>query len=409
MNYLDKNNIKFLVVHCSDTNENQNFDIKDIHKMHIQFGWDGVGYHKIIKKNGEIENGRPEYWKGAHVKGKNEQSLGVCLIGREKFTPKQMNSLKKTIWEWKNKYPKAKVVGHRDIQDTDKTCPNFDVKMWWKKIEKNQFKDQSSEYSILVPYLEMYEKANYNSGLVNEILFGEKCRIIKFAKKNSFVFIETSVDKYNGWIDRKYIKPLNKNDVAKNIICIPSVNVTSKPNVKSSSLMNLPFGAKVIILKKELEFSEIFLPKNSYSNAKGYIPNNSYENINKKYKDWVNFSEKFVGTPYKWGGRTGQGIDCSGLLQISIQKLLVDVPRDTGIQERYFRLNKNNLIKNHSDYKRGDILFWKGHVAICVDNKNLIHANAFHHRTEIEKIEGAINRIKKLSGKISSHIRLKNI
>ena len=75
----------------------------------------------------------------------------------------------------------------------------------------------------------------------------------------------------------------------------------------------------------------------------------------------------------------------------------------------YFRLNKNNLIKNHSDYKRGDILFWKGHVAICVDNKNLIHANAFHHRTEIEKIEGAINRIKKLSGKISSHIRLKNI
>ena len=54
--------------------------------MHLEFGWNGIGYHKIIKRDGEIENGRPEFWIGAHVYGKNDQSLGVCLIGRDNFS-----------------------------------------------------------------------------------------------------------------------------------------------------------------------------------------------------------------------------------------------------------------------------------------------------------------------------------
>ena len=79
-------NIKYLVVHCSDTENNQNISAADIHKMHLSFGWNGIGYHKIIKRNGEIENGRPEYWIGAHVKGQNEIILGVCLVGKYNFT-----------------------------------------------------------------------------------------------------------------------------------------------------------------------------------------------------------------------------------------------------------------------------------------------------------------------------------
>ena len=83
---LNEKDIKILVVHCSDTPDNENIGAIDIHKMHLSFGWDGIGYHKIIKRDGEIENGRPEYWIGAHTFGKNYQSLGVCLIGRKLFT-----------------------------------------------------------------------------------------------------------------------------------------------------------------------------------------------------------------------------------------------------------------------------------------------------------------------------------
>ena len=76
MEILKKSNIQYLVVHCSDTNDN--VSAVDIHKLQLSFGWNGIGYHKIIEKNGRIVDGRPLYWIGAHVKGFNSVSLGVA-------------------------------------------------------------------------------------------------------------------------------------------------------------------------------------------------------------------------------------------------------------------------------------------------------------------------------------------
>jgi N-acetylmuramoyl-L-alanine amidase len=126
--------IKLLIVHCSDSENHMDLNAIDIHKMHLDFGWDGIGYHKVICRSGKIENGRPEYWKGAHVKGKNDLSLGVCLIGRDKFTKKQYSSLQKILRKWKLLYPNAKIIGHCDTEETQKTCPNFDVLTWSKRL-----------------------------------------------------------------------------------------------------------------------------------------------------------------------------------------------------------------------------------------------------------------------------------
>lgn len=126
-----KKNIKFLIVHCSDTGNDNNISALDIHRMHLSFGWDGIGYHKIIKRNGEIENGRPEFWIGAHTYGMNNVSLGVCLIGSDLFTPEQLNSLRLILDKWKLLYPNVIIKGHRDIIETNKTCPNFDVLEWY--------------------------------------------------------------------------------------------------------------------------------------------------------------------------------------------------------------------------------------------------------------------------------------
>ena len=129
---LKKENINYLIVHCSDTPNSKNLTALDIHQMHLDFGWNGIGYHKVILRSGEIENGRPEYWEGAHVKGKNQVSLGVCLIGRDNFTNKQYNSLETILKLWKKKYPHAIIEGHCDTETTNKTCPNFNVKNWCK-------------------------------------------------------------------------------------------------------------------------------------------------------------------------------------------------------------------------------------------------------------------------------------
>ena len=132
-------NIKLLVVHCSDTPSYlaNKIDARYIHNMHLNFGWEGIGYHKVISRNGKVENGRPDYWIGAHVKGKNSISLGVCLIGQDKFTKKQFQSLERVLKNWKKLYPKAKILGHRDAHHTKKTCPNFDVAKWCKEKKIN--------------------------------------------------------------------------------------------------------------------------------------------------------------------------------------------------------------------------------------------------------------------------------
>lgn len=131
---LDKN-IEYIIIHCSDTPDDEDWQAIDIHKMHLDFDWNGIGYHKVITKNGDIQNGRPEFWVGAHTKGKNYNSLGVCLIGKNKFNKKQFSSLKIILDTWKKKYPNAVILGHCEAIKTHKTCPNFDVQKWLKSNE----------------------------------------------------------------------------------------------------------------------------------------------------------------------------------------------------------------------------------------------------------------------------------
>jgi N-acetylmuramoyl-L-alanine amidase len=127
---LNPKKIVYLVVHCSDTPDDTPLTARDIHQMHIGFGWNGVGYHRIIRRDGMVEAARPDYWVGAHVKGFNDVSLGVCLIGRYEFSSVQMDSLEALLKKWKWNYPNAQICGHRDFEYTDKTCPNFDVAVW---------------------------------------------------------------------------------------------------------------------------------------------------------------------------------------------------------------------------------------------------------------------------------------
>ena len=81
---------------------------RDIHAMHLGFGWDGAGYHAIITRDGICHPGRPEYWQGAHVKGRNHDSIGVCLIGRHNFTPDQFAALEALLLTWVRPLPECR-------------------------------------------------------------------------------------------------------------------------------------------------------------------------------------------------------------------------------------------------------------------------------------------------------------
>ncbi len=127
---LTPEDINYLVVHCSASEDNVDMTSSDIHEMHLGFGWHGIGYHRVIRRSGQLEMGRPEYWAGAHVFGFNDQSVGVCMIGCHEFTDEQFNTLEATLREWRERYPKATICGHCDFSYTEKTCPNFNVADW---------------------------------------------------------------------------------------------------------------------------------------------------------------------------------------------------------------------------------------------------------------------------------------
>ena len=127
--------VDYLVVHCSDTPNGRETQAQDIHRWHLEKGWDGIGYHAVITLKGEVQWGRPRYWQGAHASPFNSASLGICLIGRDVFTQAQMRALEALLLALKLDHPKANVVGHRDLNHA-KTCPNFDVKSWWSEVER---------------------------------------------------------------------------------------------------------------------------------------------------------------------------------------------------------------------------------------------------------------------------------
>ncbi len=120
----------YIVVHCSDSPQGRGDNAATLHAWHKQRGFAGIGYHFVVLEDGTVENGRPIYWEGAHVEGHNKNSIGICLIGKDKFTDKQLSAAKKLVADLQKKHG-GKVVGHRDL-DSKKTCPNFDVKKWLK-------------------------------------------------------------------------------------------------------------------------------------------------------------------------------------------------------------------------------------------------------------------------------------
>lgn len=143
---------KLVVIHCSDSPNHMEFTAADIHKWHQEKGWSGIGYHYVITRSGQPETGRPEYWTGAHVKGHNKDSIGICMIGRDKFTWRQFKTLfDELIPQLEKRYGELNIKGHYEFEK-GKTCPNFsplEAYKRWKEsravLEANLYEDTKTE------------------------------------------------------------------------------------------------------------------------------------------------------------------------------------------------------------------------------------------------------------------------
>ena len=221
----------------------------------------------------------------------------------------------------------------------------------------------------------IYKKNNKNSGIVTQILLGEdfksQNKIGKFYKGYKVY------DKYKGFIEAKDLH-LDKNKKTHKIIS-KECNVYKKPNNKYKLNKKIFFNSRISILNY----------KNNFIQTKnGWILKKNIKPINFRKKHFLDNIKLYLNTKYLWGGNSPKGLDCSALVQELLKFNNIYCPRDSKDQKKFFR--KEISIKN---IRKGDLLFWKGHVAIALSNKKLVHAFGARKKVVIMGIKETIKKI----------------
>ena len=228
-----------------------------------------------------------------------------------------------------------------------------------------------------LPVINVYKKKSIKSKLlVTQLLYGDSFKIIK--KKGSWIKIKNNLDGYKGFIKKRNF-PSDKKNTHK--IYNLYANLYKKPNLKFKTKKKISFGSKIKITEKKNNF---------YKFDNFWIKKNDLRTIKYKTKDIFKGLSKFVGTKYLWGGKYFSGVDCSGLVQLFFNFNNKYCPRDSKDQINYFKkkINLKNIRKN-------DLIFWKGHVAIAISNKSLIHAYGPLKSTVSMPINKTIDKIYK--------------
>jgi cell wall-associated NlpC family hydrolase len=168
------------------------------------------------------------------------------------------------------------------------------------------------------------------------------------------------------------------------------------PSIKLPPECSLPMGARMSVASDDSTFA--------VTHDGLYLPRQHLGPLAAKTADFVAIAERFVGTPYLWGGKSSLGIDCSGLVQVSLAAAGMTSPRDSDMQQA--SLGHPLDPADAGKLRRGDLLFWKGHVAIARDAETIVHANAHHMATVIENRIEAIGRIKAAGSELLAIKRL---
>ena len=225
------------------------------------------------------------------------------------------------------------------------------------------------------PVINVYKKNNIRSEVVTQILYGDTFKKIK--KKGIWIKIKNDTDNYKGFIKKKKFTSNQKNT---HKVYNLKANLYSKPNTKNKVRKQLSFGSKIKVMGEKNYF---------YKFDNLWIKKKDLKEINYKTKDVFKNIKKFINTKYKLGGKHFSGVDCSGLIQLFLNFNNKFCPRDTKDQIKY--LKKKIQRKN---VKKNDLFFWKGHVAIAISRKNLIHAYGPFKKVISMNIDTTIKRIK---------------
>lgn len=247
---------------------------------------------------------------------------------------------------------------------------------------------------VIEPQAALRQAPSHEAPQLTEALKGERATVYETTDEG-WSWAQLESDGYVGWLSANALRapgpPATHRVTALRTLVFPG------PSIKLAPIEALSLGCRVAIARSELPFA--------VTADGGFLPAQHLAPLGAQESDMVAVAEKFLGTPYLWGGKTSLGLDCSGLVQVAMNACGLSCPRDSDMQEATLgrAIPPSTAL---AEPKRGDLLFWKGHVAIVRDRTTLLHANVFHMAVAIEPIAAAIARIRAAGSEITGVKRI---
>jgi cell wall-associated NlpC family hydrolase len=247
---------------------------------------------------------------------------------------------------------------------------------------------------VISPQAPLRHEWRPDAPLDTEALKGERVTVYD-ANLEGWAWVQLAADNCVGWLPGAALGPAGA--PATHWVAALRTFVFPGPSIKLPPIEALPFGAKINIERMKDQMA--------VTSSGFYVPLAHLKPVGENEIDFVAVAERFLGAPYLWGGKTVLGIDCSGLLQVALTAAGVPCPRDSDMQEQALGRALTET-EQSSRLQRGDLIFWKGHVAIVRDGESLLHANAFHMAVAIEPIAQALARIRATGARVTSMRRI---
>ncbi|UTW58709.1 C40 family peptidase [Kordiimonas sp. SCSIO 12603] len=245
-------------------------------------------------------------------------------------------------------------------------------------------KDEAS-HQVSEPIVLLKEAADIHAETLSCLLYGEPVYLEK--AETDWAFITSLIDGYRGWVEISSLSQTLQKPTHQ--ISAPLTHIYAKPSLKSRPMQAVPMGSYLTATTGAEENK--FLPL-----ADGnWVYSKHLDEIGAVTADPVGIALSFLGSPYLWGGRSRLGIDCSGLIQISLAACGIRTHRDSSAQFN----SLGRLLEQHETPRHGDLAFFPGHVGWMLDDTRLLHANATHMAVTIDPLEDVIRWVASETGK----------
>jgi hypothetical protein len=244
---------------------------------------------------------------------------------------------------------------------------------------------EGEKFSVCIGRASLRVRPSDDAAQDSELLFGEIFTV--YDSEQGWAWGQAANDLYVGYVRQGGLTEPFKTGTRVSALMAPAF---SAADLKTPVKDFLPLNAMVPVLGGEGDYVNV---------GQGFVHRQHLGA--ETQKDFVAIAQRFLGAPYVWGGKTVAGLDCSGLIQTALQAVGKAAPRDTDMMEK--TLGERVAV---SDVRRGDLVFWKGHMGVMLDESRLLHANAFHMAVAIEPLAEAVARIEKIAGPVTSIKRL---